>query len=120
MNVFSFAITKVTKAIKRSCKEFNIESDSIENLILHQANKLKVDNISKRLKVPMYKIPTRLRDCGNTTSASIPLTFVTECGHKSAKKQKIIVCGFRTGLAFGTTYFENDNVICPKIILYGE
>ncbi len=116
MDVFSFAITKVPKAIKKLCSEYAIEIESAEELILHQANKMIVETIAKRLKFPMEKVPLGLREYGNTTSASIPLTIVTECAQSlSSGKHPILVCGFGTGLAWGAAYFEVDSIVCPKI-----
>lgn len=116
MDVFSFAITKVPKAIKRLLSEFELNMEQVDNIILHQANKLILENIAKRLKVNMDKVPIGLRNYGNTTSASIPLAFVSERAHELKGKQKNLVCGFGTGLAWGAAYFETENVICPPIV----
>lgn len=117
MDVFSFAITKVPKALKKLCTEFEIEIDSIDKLVLHQANKVIIDNIAKRMKVPAEKVPMGLRNYGNTTSASIPMAMITECSEELQKgKVKNLVCGFGTGLAWGAAYFETNSIICPKII----
>lgn len=116
MDVFSFAITKVPKAIKKLCLEFGIDLFGVNNLVLHQANKLIVNNIAKRLKMPADKVVLGLRNYGNTTSASIPLAIVSECSKAFAEShQKSIVCGFGTGLAWGASYFETDSIVVPKM-----
>ena len=117
MDVFAFAITKVPKAIKKLCSEFEINVDEVDQLVLHQANKVILENIAKRMKIGMDKVPLSLRYFGNTTSVSIPLTLVTECASRlSSSHQKNLVCGFGTGLAWGAAYFETDNIICPTVI----
>ncbi|MGM9779468.1 MAG: 3-oxoacyl-ACP synthase III family protein [Prevotella sp.] len=116
MDVFSFAITKVPKALKKLCSEYGINMDDITNLYLHQANKLILANIAKRMKVSMDKVPMSLRDYGNTTSASIPLTIIVNNEGKADVNERILACGFGTGLAWGAVYFETRNMICPKII----
>lgn len=118
MDVFSFAITKVPKAIKKLCSEFEICIDDIDKLLLHQANKMIVEAIAKRTKVPMEKVPSSLKNFGNTTSASIPLTLVTECAdlYKN-NKVKSVAAAFGTGLAWGTAYFETDNLVIPNLIV---
>ena len=117
MDVFSFAITKVPKAIKSLCTEFDIDIGNIDKLVLHQANKFMLENIAKRMKVPMEKVPLGLRYYGNTTSASVPLTIVTECQKQiTTGVQKNLVCGFGTGLAWGAAYFETDRIVCPDVI----
>lgn len=117
MDVFSFAITKVPKALKKLCSEYEINIDEISNLYLHQANKLILSNIAKRMKVDMSKVPMSLGEYGNTTSASIPLTIVANNEGKNDVNEKVLACGFGTGLAWGAVYFETNNLVCPTIEL---
>lgn len=119
MDVFSFAISKVPKAIKKLCSEFNIELEGMDNLVLHQANKMIVETIAKRLKIPEGRVPLSLKNYGNTTSASIPLTIVSECAdtYRNSEK-KTLVCGFGTGLSWGAAFFETENLIIPAVISY--
>lgn len=119
MDVFSFAITKVPKALKKLCAEFEISIDDVDYLVLHQANKLIVDAIAKRLKIPSEKVPLGLREYGNTTSASIPLTIVSECAEAyRSGYQKALVCGFGTGLSWGSAFIETNNIVVPEVIVY--
>ena len=119
MDVFSFAITKVPKAIKKLCSEYEINLDNVDFLVLHQANKMIDEAIAKRMKMSMEKVPLSLKNYGNTTSASVPLTMVSECAepYKGGKKNTL-VCGFGTGLAWGAAYFETENLVIPPVIEY--
>lgn len=119
MDVFSFAITKIPKALKKLCAEFEIDMEGVDHLVLHQANKLIIDAIAKRMKVPVEKVPLGLREYGNTTSASIPLTIVSECANDfRTGRQKSLVCGFGTGLSWGSAYFETNHIVVPDVIIY--
>ena len=119
MDVFSFAITKVPKAIKKLCSEYEISIEEVDNLVLHQANKMIVEAIAKRLKAPIDKVPMSLKNYGNTTSASIPLTIVSACAEKyRSQKQRTLSCGFGTGLAWGVAYFETENIVIPDVVIY--
>lgn len=117
MDIFSFAITKIPKALKQLCSEFDINISDVDKLVLHQANKFMLENIAKRMKIPMDKVPLGLRFYGNTTSASIPLAMVTECQKElTMGPQKNLVCGFGTGLAWGAAYFETEKIVCPSVV----
>lgn len=119
MDVFSFAITKAPKALKKMCAQYEIEMDDIDNLFLHQANKLIIESIAKRVKQACEKAPLSLVNYGNTVAASIPLTMVTERGKElSLKKQRNLACAFGTGLAWGAMYFETNNIVVPEILFY--
>lgn len=119
MDVFSFAITKVPKALKKLCAEYQLELENVDNLVLHQANKMIVEAIAKRMKIPSEKVVLGMKDFGNTTSASIPLAIVTEKAneYRSGKKRSL-VCAFGTGLSWGAAYFETDSIIIPDLINY--
>jgi 3-oxoacyl-[acyl-carrier-protein] synthase-3 len=119
MDVFAFAITTVPKAIKKMCENFAIDRATVDKYVFHQANKLMLDTIAKRLKVEATQVPMSLREYGNTTQASIPLTIVSECAEEyAAKPMRTIACGFGTGLTCATAYFETQNLVCPKVIIY--
>lgn len=117
MSVFSFGITTPPKSIKALCDQFDINLAEVDNLVLHQANKFMINKIAKKLKVEQERVPSCLKDYGNTTNSSIPLTIVTQCHDEYAKRKlKTVGCGFGTGLAWGSVYFETENIICPEII----
>lgn len=117
MDVFSFAISKAPKSMKRLCSNFALDMASIDNLFIHQANKMIVEAVAKRMAIPFEKTPMSMREYGNTTSASIPITMVSERREElKSLRQRNLVCGFGTGLSWGSAYFETENVICPPVI----
>ena len=119
MSVFSFGITMPPKSIKLLCEYFEIDMETVDKLVLHQANLFMVNKIAKKLKIPVEKVPSCLKDYGNTTSTSIPLTIVTQCQSEySNEKQKTLACAFGTGLSWATAYFETEKIIVPSIITF--
>lgn len=119
MDIFSFAISKVPKNIKLLCEQYGIDLANVDEIVLHQANNFMIQQIAKKLKVDNTKVPVGLKNFGNTSSASIPLTIISECSDKySSGKVKTIGCGFGTGLAWGCIYFETDKIACPKVLTY--
>ena len=119
MNVFSFGISTPPKSIKKLCEYSKIKIDDIDKLLIHQANLMMVEKIAKKLKVDKQKTPTSLKNYGNTTSASIPLTICSECNKEySSCKMSSIACGFGVGLSWGSVYFQTDKIICPEVIIY--
>ncbi len=119
MSVFSFGISTPPKSIKELCEHFGKNLMEIDRVVLHQANQFMVQKIAKKLKVESGRVPLSLREYGNTTSASIPLTIVSQCGQEySEKRMSTIACGFGTGLSWGTVYFETNKIKCPNVITY--
>ena len=119
MSVFSFGITIPPKSIKNLCTELNISLEDVDKVVLHQANLFMLKKIVKKLKLDDTKAPNSLKEYGNTTSASIPLTIVSACHEDySSKHQKTIVCGFGTGLSWASAYFETENIVIVGPIVY--
>lgn len=118
-SVFSFGISKIPKNIKEFCNHFGIDIGGVDKVVLHQANKFMIDKIAKKIGVRTEQVPTSLRNYGNTTSASIPLTMVSECRNEySSKMMNTIGCGFGTGLSWGTFHFVSDKIVCPEVVVY--
>ncbi len=117
MDVFGFAIKTPPKALKDFIAEYGIDTEKIDCLLLHQANKFIDEKIRKSLKIPAEKVPYCLEEFGNVTSASIPLTMVTRCaGLLSSPSASFLACGFGVGLAWATMSFHTDNVIVSPLL----
>lgn len=119
MNVFSFALSKVPQSINKLIERFNIDQDEVDYYIFHQANLFLNERVRKKLKLDAGKVPYSLKNYGNTSSASIPLTMVTEIGEElKSKALHHVACGFGVGLSWGSMYFSTDNIVCPELIIY--
>jgi 3-oxoacyl-[acyl-carrier-protein] synthase-3 len=117
MDVFAFGISKGPETVNKLCERFLIDKEKIDGYFFHQANLFMNEKIRNKLKLPAEKVPYSLKNFGNTSSSTVPLTMVTEWQHKLInEKQKIIVCAFGVGLSWGSVYFETDNIVCSKLI----
>ena len=116
--VFTFGITKAPRSIKSLAEHFQIDLDSIDHFVFHQANKFMVEKIRSKLKIPAGKVPYSLDEYGNTSGSSIPLTMVTRLREEMiSKKSVMMACGFGVGLSWGSVYFKADHLVCPEIIM---
>lgn len=119
MDVFGFAIKRPPASLKELVAAFNIDIDSIDFLYLHQANKFIDEKIRKSLKVPPEKVPYCIHDFGNVTSASIPLTMVTQSAAALAGEARhCIACGFGVGLAWASMEFHAGNLVMVPLEQY--
>jgi 3-oxoacyl-[acyl-carrier-protein] synthase-3 len=115
--VFTFTITTVPKSIALLMEKYQIDNESIDFLLLHQANKMIVDKVSGKLKFENDRVPTSYEKFGNTSCSSIPLTMVSKISSDlMSKKLNLLACGFGSGLSWATAYFETENIICPNLI----
>jgi len=117
MDVFSFGITRAPKSVKEILTFSNIEINTIDFFVFHQANLMMNELIRKKLKIPIEKVPYSIIKYGNTSSASIPLTIVTELGPRfSYSNINILACGFGVGLSWGSMIFKLSNTLILPII----
>ena len=119
MDVFGFAIKQPPRSLKELISTFNIDVESVDLLLLHQANKFIDEKIRKAVKMPADKTPYCLEEYGNVTSASIPLTMVSRCREQlSGEERHCIACGFGVGLAWASMEFYAGNVVIGEVIDY--
>lgn len=117
MDVFSFGISTAPKSVKKLAEHFGFDYNQADYVIFHQANMKMNDMIAKKLKLPADKVPSCMYNFGNTSSASIPLTIVSQLrGKFENKPTKFVCCGFGVGLSWGTVVFDTNNVVVSQLV----
>lgn len=116
-SVFTFGISKAPQSVNALIEHFEIDKDAVDLFVFHQANMLMNEKIRTKLKIPAEKMPYILKDFGNTSSTSIPLTLVNNLGNELNNKElKIIACAFGVGLSWGTIHMSLENIVCCELI----
>lgn len=117
LNVFSFSVKEVPKSIIDLAEHFGTDYRDCDYLVLHQANKIINETIMKTLHYSKEKCPFSIYKFGNTSSASIPLTIVTNLkGKVENRTTKFLCSGFGVGFSWGSTMFSTYNLIIPELI----
>ena len=117
MNVFSFAISKPPKSVEQFMAEENINRDgNVDYFLIHQANKMIVDRVVKKLKLPLDKVPYNLEEYGNLGGASIPSLMVTRLRDQlTASPQRLIMSSFGLGLSWATMNATLGPMTIPEL-----
>lgn len=100
--VFNFVAVKIPKNIKEICKYSNVDLNSLDYYLFHQANDFMNQFLVKKLKIDNNKVPTSISKFGNTSSVSIPLTIVSELKDKIKGNHKLLLSAFGVGLSWGS------------------
>jgi len=117
MDVFSFGITTAPKSVKKLAEHFGFNYLDADYVIFHQANMKMNNQIVKKLKLDPEKVPSCMYKFGNTSSASIPLTIVTQLKDKfETKPTNFLCCGFGVGLSWGTLAFKSEKMIVSELV----
>lgn len=114
-DIFSFAIAKVPPSIQRAMTASANEPGEVDFLVLHQANKMINDTITKKAGFRPDQSLSTLASYGNTSSASIPVTLCAHAG-QFGQPRKLTLCGFGVGLSWGTCIVStNAGAILPLV-----
>lgn len=107
--VFSFTMEDVADSIKLFRKQLNLQEDNIDFYVFHQAQKMILENLADICDIKYEKVLSSLKEYGNTSSASIPLTIcVNREKYQEKESINIYMCGFGVGLSWGSIYIALD------------
>jgi 3-oxoacyl-[acyl-carrier-protein] synthase-3 len=119
--VFEFSIGEVPQSIKRILDYSSFSPAQVDYLIMHQANRLMNETIRKKCGFTEQQTPYSLQKFGNTSSASIPLTMVTQLRDElETRRCNLLLSGFGVGLSWSSALIETSNLVIPELIQYDK
>jgi len=115
--IFAFSLAEVPKMVRQVLVASEKTIETIDFVVLHQANKFILEYLAKRMKIPRDKVPISLGEYGNTSSASIPITM-THCLREqlSRKKMNLLLGGFGVGYSWGAVTCTVGEIVMPQMI----
>lgn len=119
IDVFNFSVNEVPENVNGLLAFCGRSSSDVDYFIFHQANLIINEAIRKKLKLEPGQTPSSLRNYGNTSSATIPVTAVTQLKNElESKPLKIVMSGFGVGLSWSSVFLETQSIVCPALIEY--
>lgn len=117
LDVFAFGISTAPKSVKKLAKQFGFDYLDYDYFVFHQANMKMNEKIVSKLGLDEGKVPNSIQDFGNTSSASIPLTIVTQLKDKIQNKPtKMLCCGFGVGLSWGSVAYDTESIVISNLV----
>lgn len=105
--VFKFVVRKVPEIVAQILEDAQMDPEEIKYFVLHQANFRILEAASRRLKVPMDRIPVNIDRYGNTSAASVPILLdELKRDGKLERGDKLVLAGFGSGMTWGATLLE--------------
>lgn len=105
--IFKFAVRKVPEIVAQILEDAQMDPEEIKYFVLHQANFRILEAASRRLKVPMDRIPVNIDRYGNTSAASVPILLdELKRDGKLERGDKLVLAGFGSGMTWGATLLE--------------
>ena len=105
--VYKFAVREVPLLLKDVLGNCGISADSLDWLLLHQANQRILNAVADRFSIPKSKVLTNLENYGNTSAATIPIMLDEAVRDGRIKSKDLIASsGFGAGLSWGVALFR--------------
>jgi 3-oxoacyl-[acyl-carrier-protein] synthase-3 len=99
-SVFNFSINEVTNEVEKFLKKNKIEKKKIKYFLFHQASKIVLDNLNRKLNISKNQTYNNIHKYGNTVSSTLPI-LIKDLKKKLIVKEDVLLCGFGVGLSIG-------------------
>lgn len=101
--IFEFTMTAVPAAVASLLAKTQLTAGEIDLFVFHQANQHMLENLRRRLAIPVDKFCVDLADCGNTVSSTIPIALKRAAlTGKLREGDRVMVVGFGVGYSWAS------------------
>ncbi len=105
--IFSFSIKVVPEIIQKTLQANAVRFEDIDFFVFHQANRIILETLIRKNRIPMEKTIIHLEHCGNTVSSTIPLALFQAMEEgKIRSGSKVLLAGFGVGLSWTGTIVQ--------------
>ncbi len=105
--VYKFAVREVPLILENILNTFEVLPESLDWLLLHQANQRILNAVSERFSIPNHKVLSNLAKYGNTSAATIPIMLDEAVRDGRILPGHLIASsGFGAGLSWGAALFR--------------
>jgi 3-oxoacyl-[acyl-carrier-protein] synthase-3 len=102
--VLMFTMSAVPKLVHQTLFEAGIKLEDINLFIFHQASKIVMENISRKLNISQEKVYSNIENIGNTVSSTIPIALKDALDEGRIKNgDTVFIAGFGVGYSWGAT-----------------
>lgn len=114
--IFSLFMKEIPKDIKNVLGCSGNDVNSIDFFVFHQANAMMNGFVAKKFKIDKDKVPSTLSKYGNTSSASIPLTIVSELQQNAPENNKVLLNALGAGMSWGSAVIQLNDCKISHIV----
>ncbi len=105
--VFTFSVRRVPGMVNEILEKNKTNREEIKLFVFHQANRIILETIFKKLKIRKDQEFYCLEKWGNTVQSTIPIALKEALNHgKIQKGDKVLIAGFGVGLSWAGTILQ--------------
>jgi 3-oxoacyl-[acyl-carrier-protein] synthase-3 len=99
--IFAFTLSTVPKAVNRLLQKAGLGPGDVDLYVFHQANRHMLEHLRRKSAIPEDKFLVHLSNCGNTVSATIPITLREAQRHGRLTRGSVLaLVGFGVGYSW--------------------
>ncbi len=115
-DVFNFVLKEIPSDFKQILDLSQVQKEDIDYFVFHQANAFMNGYLAKKLKLASEKVPSCIREFGNTSSVSIPLTIVSQLQGKLDGDKKLLLSGFGVGMSWASSVMDFQDCFISELV----
>lgn len=116
VEVFNFTIEQVVPSLKKFFNKLAESNFQIDYVIFHQANKMIIETLRKKLGIEPNRCLNSISHFGNTSSASIPLTICLNNQNGELLNKSLLCVSFGVGMSIANMYYKISENLLTEII----
>jgi 3-oxoacyl-[acyl-carrier-protein] synthase-3 len=114
--VMTFTLREVPTLFDQLLEAGNTTREELDAVVMHQANQFLLDNLARKIGIDRERVPSSVKDFGNTSCATIPVT-IASCLRESiaSKPQRLAMMGFGVGWSWGGCIGDFGPIVAPPL-----
>jgi 3-oxoacyl-[acyl-carrier-protein] synthase-3 len=102
--VFNFTAKRVPEMVGEVLERYGKVTADIDLFVFHQASRLLLDHLRRKLEIPAERFYMAMEDCGNTVSSTIPIALKRASDEGVLKSgDLVLLAGFGVGYSWAGT-----------------
>jgi 3-oxoacyl-[acyl-carrier-protein] synthase III len=119
IDVLHYTLTRAVPSIQELLT--HVGDPAPDYYVFHQASRLVNEAVRRRLRAPAERVPESLRDFGNTSSATIPVTLCHRLRDQlAAAPTRLLLAGFGAGFSWASAIVQTDALRCAPPLEIGS
>jgi 3-oxoacyl-[acyl-carrier-protein] synthase-3 len=118
--VFNFTLREVPKLIQQTLDLAQCTAEQVDGFVFHQANLFMLNHLAKKMKIGPAQMPLSIREYGNNSSASIPLSLSVGMPQLGKQSCQLVLVGFGVGLSWAAIAVRCGPLCLPPVIQVPE
>jgi 3-oxoacyl-[acyl-carrier-protein] synthase-3 len=113
--VLAFALREVPPLFEQIQQESGMDKDAFDAVVMHQANQFMLDALGRKMGLAKDRVPSSVRNFGNTSCASIPVTLSCCLRDRMIDSRlRLAMLGFGVGWSWAGGAAEIGPLVVPE------